>query len=169
MTTILLVDDEVSVLDGLRRALRKEPYEIVAAASGKDALSILEEREVDVIISDEMMPAMTGTELLSICKDKYPDTIRIILTGKGNLQSAMNAIYDGWVYQFLQKPVNSKDLSAVLRVALMLRSLRTAEESKHLVMSGDMQTELLQKYGVMMEAEESDDDGNCESLEYPFN
>ncbi|MBN2802647.1 MAG: response regulator [Deltaproteobacteria bacterium] len=148
MESILFVDDEPKIWQGIKRALHGEPYEMIGVTSGKEALEILEEREIDIIISDEMMPIMTGNELLKICKEKYPEMIRIMLTGKGNLNTAMNAIYDGWIFHYIEKPVKAQNLASVIHVALLIRSLRSDDESKHLVMSLEQQIALLEKYGI---------------------
>ncbi len=140
---VLIVDDEPQVIDGLKRALRKEPYEILWAYSGAEALEILVREEIDVLVSDEMMPGMSGSELLSRVRRMFPQTIRVMLTGRANVESAMSAIYDGWVYQYLHKPVNAADLASVLHNGLLLQSLRMENESPHLMMSHEQQNELL--------------------------
>ncbi|MDJ0763070.1 MAG: response regulator [Myxococcota bacterium] len=150
--TVLFVDDEVGVLDGLKRALRKEPYTFLTAESGQDALDILAETNVDVLVSDENMPGMKGSELLAKVKEDYPDTIRIVLTGQASVESAMRAIYDGWVYQYLHKPVNAADLAAAIHNGLLLQSLRMEGESPHLVMSPNQQNELLNQFSDAGEA-----------------
>jgi len=82
---VLIVDDEPHVTEGLKRVLRKEPYEILTASSANQALSILDREAIDVVISDDKMPGMSGSELLSIVSLDYPDTIRIMLTGHASL------------------------------------------------------------------------------------
>jgi len=81
--TVLLVDDEPNVLDGLTRVLRKEPYEILTANSAEEAATLLEDRSVDLIVSDEEMPGLSGTEFLGRAAQQYPDTVRLVLTGHG--------------------------------------------------------------------------------------
>jgi DNA-binding NtrC family response regulator len=121
--TVLLVDDEPNLLQGLRRALRREPYEILVAEGAAAALRLLEARPVDVVVSDEMMPGMSGTEFLGRVRSQYPDTIRIILTGHGTLKIAIRAINDGEVYRFLTKPCDPIDLALTIRQALQSRAL----------------------------------------------
>ena len=87
--TVLLVDDEPNVLDGLTRVLRKEPYEILTANSAEEAATLLEDRSVDLIVSDEEMPGMSGTEFLARVAEQYPDTVRIVLTGNPTLPAAL--------------------------------------------------------------------------------
>lgn len=102
--TILLVDDEENITSALVRLLRRDGYTILRANSGKEGLALLERHEVGVIISDQRMPEMTGTEFLSRVKELYPDTVRIVLSGYTELNSVTDAINRGAVYKFLTKP-----------------------------------------------------------------
>jgi DNA-binding NtrC family response regulator len=145
MTSILFVDDDRSVLHGLERAMRSEDHEILTAGSGADALEILGRRAVDVVVSDERMPGMSGSELLKAVRDRFPETLRIMLTGHASVESAMNAIYDGWVFQYLHKPVQAADLVAVIHHGLKLKSLLKEGEGPHVTMPGDAQEELLRR------------------------
>ena len=141
--TVLLVDDEPEVIEGLKRSLRKLPYDFLWAYSGAEAVRVLSERAVDVLVSDEMMPEMSGSELLSYARKHHPSVIRIMLTGRASVMSAMNAIYDGWVYQYLHKPCNPADLASAIYNGLLLQSLQTKEEGPHVVMTSSDQDELL--------------------------
>ena len=82
---VLFVDDEPNGTKALKRALRREPYDILSAGSADESLEMLERESVDVVVSDENMPGMTGSEFLAVVYEKYPDTIRIILTGHASL------------------------------------------------------------------------------------
>jgi two-component system, probable response regulator PhcQ len=140
--TILFVDDESLVTEALKRALRKEPYRILSANSAARGLEILAREPIDVVISDEMMPGMLGSEFLAlVCRD-YPDTVRIILTGHANLQSALRAINEGQVYRFLTKPCNELELSVTLRQALQHKELMT--KSRQLLHAAKHQHEFLE-------------------------
>jgi|SRR5450631_3908972 two-component system probable response regulator PhcQ len=121
--TILLVDDEGHVTDALKRALRREPYEFLTATCGAAALELLERIEVHVVISDEQMPGMSGSELLSIVRKQHPNTIRIILSGQANLEAAVRAINEGEVYRFFLKPCNPADLMVTVKQALAHKRL----------------------------------------------
>jgi DNA-binding NtrC family response regulator len=113
-----LVDDEPHVIESLARALRDEPYEILGATSASEALRILANRPVDVVVSDEKMPGMSGSDFLArVCRD-YPDTIRIMLTGHASVEAAMRAINEGEIYRFFLKPCNQVDLILAIRQAL---------------------------------------------------
>jgi EAL domain-containing protein (putative c-di-GMP-specific phosphodiesterase class I)/CheY-like chemotaxis protein len=102
--TLLLVDDEPNVVASLRRLLRRDGHNILSASSGAEGLEVLANNKVDVIISDQRMPGMTGVEFLREAKLKYPDTIRIVLSGYTELQSVTDAINEGAIYRFLTKP-----------------------------------------------------------------
>jgi two-component system probable response regulator PhcQ len=122
--TILLVDDEPNVLDGLRRTLHKEPYEILTATSVVEAAELLENGGVDLIISDEEMPGMCGTEFLTRVARDYPEIVRIVLTGHPTLPTALRAINEGHVYQLFTKPCNEIDLAIAIRRALEQKDLQ---------------------------------------------
>ncbi len=110
--TLLLVDDDENILRALRRVLRREGYQILQATSAQEAFGLLALHEVQVILSDQRMPSMTGTEFFSQVKELYPDTIRIILSGYTDLKSVTEAINQGAIYKFLTKPWDD----AVLRM-----------------------------------------------------
>lgn len=102
--SLLLVDDEENILSALTRVFRREGYRLHRAPSGSAGLEILAQHRVDVIISDQRMPEMTGVEFLSKVKERYPDTVRIVLSGYTDLNSVTEAINKGAVYKFLTKP-----------------------------------------------------------------
>lgn len=120
---ILLVDDEPNILASLKRALRKEGYHIFVANSALEALAVLEKENIDVVVSDEQMPGMLGSEFLAIVRKKYPETVRIILTGQASLEAAIRAINQGEIYRFLTKPCNEMDLIITIRQALQLKKM----------------------------------------------
>ncbi len=115
---ILLVDDEKNILDSLRRMFRKENYEIRTATSAKEALEVMGHESFQLIISDHMMPGMTGAELLQRVRELYPDTIRIMLTGHADTSAIMGAIKEGAVYRFIIKPAQEDDLRVTVALAL---------------------------------------------------
>ncbi len=120
---ILLVDDEPNLTSALKHALYKEKHKIFTAVSANEALGILSRENIDVIVSDEQMPGMSGSELVTIVRRKYPDTIRIILTGQASSKTAFRAINEGEVYRFLIKPCNGLDLVITIRRALQYKLL----------------------------------------------
>jgi DNA-binding NtrC family response regulator len=121
--SVLLVDDDPLVIEGLKRALHKETYEVLSAASADEAFGILSSKNVDAVVSDEMMPGMLGSEFLGIVCEKYPETIRIVLTGHPNLDSALRSINQGHVYRFLIKPCSGIELCITIKQALQQREL----------------------------------------------
>ena len=120
---VLIVDDERAITELLQDVLSTEPYELLSAGSAEEALELLETEPVDVVVSDEMMPGMSGSEFLSIVRRQYPDTIRIILTGHANLEMAIRAINEGEIYRFFRKPCNVFDLAITIRQALQQKAL----------------------------------------------
>jgi response regulator RpfG family c-di-GMP phosphodiesterase len=113
--TILCVDDEKSILNALKRLLRKEGYQLLFANSGKEGLETLAAHEVHLVISDQRMPEMSGTEFLEIVKEKYPDVLRIILTGYSDIDSITDSINKGNIYKFFFKPWNDIRLKSEIR------------------------------------------------------
>ena len=115
---ILVVDDEPDNLDLLYRTFYRD-YQVLRAISGPAALELLaQEGEVSVIISDQRMPIMSGTEFLSITATQYPDTIRIILTGYTDVEDLVEAINAGKVFKYVTKPWEAEKLKAVVKQAL---------------------------------------------------
>lgn len=128
--TLLLVDDEQNILSSLKRLLRRDGYRIFTATSGEDGLGILEEHEVGVVISDQRMPSMSGVEFLSAVKKRFPDTIRIMLSGYTELNSVTDSINKGEIYKFLTKPWDDELLRANVREAFEQYML--SRENEHL-------------------------------------
>ena len=115
---LLVVDDEPDNLDLLYRTFHRE-YKVLRADNGPAALEILaHEGDVAVIISDQRMPLMSGTEFLSLTATQYPDIIRIILTGYTDVEDLVEAINAGKVFKYVTKPWNAEELKAVVRQAL---------------------------------------------------
>jgi two-component system, probable response regulator PhcQ len=120
---ILMVDDDPSVIEALKRAFHREPYEILSANSAGEALEILKREPVAVIVSDEKMPGMQGTEFLEVACRTYPDTIRIMLTGHADLDLAIRAINEGQIYRFLKKPCDQQEILQTIRQGLQQKEL----------------------------------------------
>ncbi|NJK36421.1 MAG: response regulator [Oscillatoriales cyanobacterium RM2_1_1] len=115
---ILVVDDEPDNLDLLYRTFYRK-YKVLRADSGREALDILDqEKDVSVIISDQRMPSMTGTELLSFSAEKYPNAIRILLTGYTDVEDLVEAINSGKVFKYVTKPWEAEELSVIVDQAL---------------------------------------------------
>ena len=124
---ILFVDDEPKVLDAYRRTLRKS-FAVVTAQSAREALRLLEsEGPFPVIVSDMQMPEINGVELLTAVKKKYPDTVRLMLTGNSDQKTAVSAINSSDVYRFLNKPCTPENMASAIRAALSHYNLIKAE------------------------------------------
>jgi len=121
--TVLIIDDDTAIREMMKESFSKEPYTVLIAGSANEALSILSQGPVDVVISDEKMPGMSGSELLAVVRKKYPDTIRMILTGHANLDTAIHAINEGEIYRFFKKPCNMIDLAITVRQALQHKAV----------------------------------------------
>jgi len=128
--TLLFVDDERGVLNALKRIFIDENYRILTAASADEALEVMERERVHLVISDHRMPEVTGAALLGEVKQRWPDTIRIMLTGHADIQSIMGAVNDGAVYKFITKPWNDEDLR--LTVSLALQQYVLIQENRRL-------------------------------------
>lgn len=101
---VLCVDDDPPVLSAIRRLLRHEPYELIATSDPRDALERIGERKVDLVIADQRMPAMMGTELLKTVRERSPQTIGVILTGHADLGDITDAMAAGAVDRLVKKP-----------------------------------------------------------------
>ena len=117
-SAVLLVDDEESILNSLRRLLRGQPYEVVLATSGAQALEIMATRPIDLVMSDARMPGMDGATLLAEVHRLYPATSRILLTGYADLTTIIKAINDGQIHRYISKPWNDEELQLVLQQTL---------------------------------------------------
>ena len=113
--SVLCVDDEKNILNSLRRLLRQENYNLLTASSGAEGLKLLEESHVQLVISDQRMPEMSGVDFLSQVRVKYPEIIRIILSGYTDVNSITDAINKGHIYKFLLKPWDEQNLLLEIR------------------------------------------------------
>jgi response regulator RpfG family c-di-GMP phosphodiesterase len=111
------VDDEPAILRSLKRALRREAYELLCASSGEEALEILERQPVDLVVADHRMPSMSGAELLGIVTRRWPHVIRFMLSGFAETE-ALEASGDVPYHRFIAKPWNNADLRKMLRDSL---------------------------------------------------
>ncbi len=121
--TLLLVDDEAFILTALKRLLRRDGYHLLTAASGQEGLDILATTRVDVIVSDQRMPGMSGVEFLRQAKQVSPQSVRMVLSGYTELQSVTDAINEGSVYKFMTKPWDDELLRANIAEAFRQKGL----------------------------------------------
>ncbi|MBI9104852.1 MAG: response regulator [Spirochaetales bacterium] len=111
---VLIVDDEADIRNVLLRQLRKEPIELLFASSGQDALSILETNIIHLVITDQKMPGMSGVDFLRQVKRKWPDVIRLLISGYIETELLINAINKGEVYRFITKPWDAEELKSYI-------------------------------------------------------
>ncbi|MHC4073654.1 MAG: response regulator [Planctomycetota bacterium] len=129
MRTVLFVDDEEKLLTSLKRGLLDEPYETLFANSGKEALEILEQSQVHVIVTDMRMPEMGGLELLRTIKEEYPHVIRMVLSGYVDTDTLLAAINQGEIFRFIAKPWKSnEEFKTIIRQAIEYYNLHIERE-----------------------------------------
>ena len=116
--TVLCVDDELDILQSMKRLLHKKDYHLLLATSGAKALELLQQNDVHLIITDMRMPSMSGAELLEKIATSYPDTYRILLTGFADMESTVNAINKGKIHRYLQKPWDNDELISAIEEGL---------------------------------------------------
>ena len=146
--TLLFVDDEPGVLRALQRIFLEENYRILTAPSAAEALKVLESETVHLVITDHRMPAMTGAQLLKELKQRWPATIRIMLTGYADVQSIMGAVNEGAVYKFITKPWNDEDLR--LTVSLALQQYELIKENRKLKEITQTQQVKIRNYAALV-------------------
>lgn len=113
---LLIIDDEIDILKALERLFRRK-YNVFSTTSPQEALRIMEREEIQVVISDQRMPGMTGVDFFSCIKDMYPDTMKLILTGYTDIESVIGAINKGQVFRYVKKPWDPNDLDMIVREA----------------------------------------------------
>lgn len=121
--TLLFVDDEPAILSSLRRLFRQHGYRILTAESGAAGLTVLEQEPVDLVISDMRMPEMDGARFLEQVRQRWPDAVRILLTGYADVGSTIEAINRGEIYRYVAKPWDDNEIVLIVRGALEHRRL----------------------------------------------
>ena len=151
--SVLIVDDEDMVITSLRAYLQLETdYQVEGITDPEEAARFLEDRQVDVVISDYLMPKMNGIQLLARAKQLQPEATRVLLTGHADKQSAIQAINDVGLYQYLEKPWENAQLLLVIQNGMertqLLRNLRDKISELDLAHSSlkDVQTRLLKAF-----------------------
>jgi response regulator RpfG family c-di-GMP phosphodiesterase len=151
--TLLCVDDELSVLSALKRTLRSSDLTVLTAANGAQALEIMAELPIDVVISDMRMPGMDGAELLERIRCGWPDTVRILLTGYSDATATIRAVNRGQIFRYLQKPWDEGELAESVREGLAQRS-RLKDEARLLGMSATQTAQLRQLNDELQQLQE---------------
>ena len=111
---ILFLDDEQLILSALKRALRREGWELFFTSDPFEAVKLIGEHKIDIIVSDHMMPQMTGVEVLALVRRLHPSCTRIMMTGQADRDATIRAINDGNIHRFLEKPWDDAMLKSVL-------------------------------------------------------
>lgn len=115
---ILCVDDEPNVLNALKRLFLDENYTTLTASSAREGLGVLEQEEVQIVVSDYRMPEMNGVEFLREVYKRWPGTVRIVLSGYADASATVEAINEGHIYKFVPKPWNDDDLLVTIKNAI---------------------------------------------------
>lgn len=125
---VLFVDDEPNILASLRRLFRNSGYTLLTAESGPAGLEVLAQHAVDLVVSDMRMPDMDGARFLELVRERWPDTVRLLLTGYSDIDSILAAINRGEIYRYITKPWDDNDIMLVVRHALERRALELEKE-----------------------------------------
>lgn len=137
---LLLVDDEEAVRSSLRRTLEGDGYDIEEAEDGTAALAMMQDRPFQVVISDQMMPGLTGIDLLKLVRVRHPSAVRVMLTGDEDPETTLRSINESEVYRFIRKPWNNRDLRTIIHFAFEVARLQ--EENRQLVELGRRQRDV---------------------------
>ncbi len=118
MPRILFVDDEKNVIKALRRHFLDDPFEVFTATSGGEGLEILEQTPVEIVVSDFRMPHMNGAEFLKLVSERWPETVRIILSGYTDIPSLIASINEGEIFRYISKPWKENELKDAIQDAI---------------------------------------------------
>ena len=121
--SVLFIDDEAHILSSLRRLVRPLKLETFFATSGAEGLKILEENNIDLIVSDMRMPEMDGAEFLTKARQMQPETVRVLLTGYADMSSTIDALNHGGIYRYISKPWDDDELKSVISDGLKIKRL----------------------------------------------
>lgn len=136
--SILYVDDEENNLISFKANFRMK-YNVSIAISGDEAMKIIESKHIDIIITDQRMPNMTGVEFLELVLERFPDPMRILLTGYADMNAVVDAVNKGKIFHYLSKPWNEEELDMTIKRAYEVyeEKLKIKEMNDKLVVSND--------------------------------
>lgn len=140
---ILVVDDEEAVRSALRHVLEADGYTILEAADGPTALEMMKSTPIQLVISDQVMPQMSGVDLLKLLRVRHPSVVRIMLTADKDPETTVRSINESEVYRFIRKPWNNRDLRTIVHFAFEVARLQ--EENKQLIALGRRQRDMRRK------------------------
>ena len=143
---VLYVDDEENNLFSFKAVFRVK-YQVYTAISGDEALKILGEKHIDIIVTDQRMPNMTGVEFLEKVIEIYPDPMRLLLTGYADMNAVVDAVNKGKIFHYLSKPWNEEELDITINRAYeaYLQKEKLKDENKQLGTSNDQLEFLLRQ------------------------
>src|SRR5450830_628974 len=147
---ILCVDDEPNILSALKRLFRGKGWHVLSAAGGQAGLALMESEAVDLVISDMRMPEMDGAQFLAQVRVRWPDTVRLLLTGHSDINAIIEAINRGEIYRYITKPWDDNDIVLIVRHALERKALE--QEKKRLEALALRQNEELIALNASLEA-----------------
>ena len=124
---VLYVDDEINNLVSFKATFRIK-YNVLTATSGAEAIKLLNSNEVNIIITDQRMPGMTGVEFLEQILENHPDPIRVLLTGYADMNAVIDAVNKGKIFHYLSKPWNEEELDTTIQRAYQVYHKRKAEK-----------------------------------------
>lgn len=125
---VLFVDDEEGNLKAFKATFRRD-WDVLLASSGQDALDLLDQEHVDVIVSDQRMPGMQGDTFLAIARERHPKAMRMLLTGYADLEAVVSAVNKGGIYAYATKPWDENDLKLRIEQAFEVQQLRDQKET----------------------------------------
>jgi response regulator RpfG family c-di-GMP phosphodiesterase len=126
---VLFVDDELGVLRAVGRLFRKADFKVLTASCAEDGLALLDTQQIQVVFSDQRMPGMRGTDFLKIVRERFPATVRCIMSGYAEMESVVAAINHGNVYRFVSKPWEDEELTSVICECLAMADAIVAEKN----------------------------------------
>lgn len=150
LPVILCVDDEPNILSSLRRLFRPKGFQILVAESGHAGLAVLEAQAVDLVISDMRMPEMNGAQFLEHVRQRWPDTVRLLLTGHSDVAAMIDAINRGEIYRYITKPWDDNEIVLIVRRALERKTMEL--ETKRLEALTAQQNQELKELNASLEA-----------------
>lgn len=155
--SVLIVDDEPEILFSLKGLLRRD-FELFTAESGDQALEILSQHPIHIVMTDQRMPEMTGAELMGRIKSEYPDAIRMIFTGYADIQAVIEAINKGGLFRYITKPWDPDELIELLRDAAT--EYESIVQRRQLCAELCDQLELGQRYAKRLVSQDPEIDAN---------
>lgn len=115
---VLFVDDEADTISALKRFLRKQPYRKAFAGSGREALEFMAESGADIVVTDAMMPGMSGQELIKLVKASFPDTLCLLVTGSNEIEQLIHAVGERNIFGFIAKPIEPEPFTRSITEAV---------------------------------------------------